>query len=92
MKIHDFADTDLENNPDDAAVGTEVWFVTASRFWPQLGADHYPWYVRTRVFLPDRFADWDAAMAKVAAALRERAAAHERLAFFAGKERNPLGA
>lgn len=57
-----------------AAVGTEVWFVTAGRVWPQLGTDRYPWYARTRVFRPERFADWNEAMAKAAAALKERLA------------------
>ena len=29
-----------------ASVGTEVWFLTAGRTWPQLGTDDYPWYAR----------------------------------------------
>ena len=33
-----------------ASVGTEVWFLTAGRTWPQLGTDEFPWYRATRVF------------------------------------------
>jgi hypothetical protein len=33
--------------------------------WPQLGTDHYPWYARSRVIACEKFADWDALMAKV---------------------------
>ena len=40
------------------AVGTETWFIVASRVWPQLGTDHYPWYRKSRVFAPEKFADW----------------------------------
>jgi tetratricopeptide (TPR) repeat protein len=45
-----------------ASVGTEVWFLTAGRTWPQLGTDEYPWYAKTRVFSPERFGDWSALM------------------------------
>jgi tetratricopeptide (TPR) repeat protein len=51
------------------ALGTEVWFVVASRVWPQLGTDHYPWYRQTRVFAPEKFGDWDRLMPRVRAAL-----------------------
>lgn len=53
------------------SVGTETWFLTAGRTWPQLGADHYPWYRAAPVFSPERFGDWAALMPKVAAALSE---------------------
>jgi hypothetical protein len=49
-----------------ASVGTEVWFVTAGRTWPQLGTDEYPWYAKTRVFSPPAFGDWSSLMPPVA--------------------------
>jgi tetratricopeptide (TPR) repeat protein len=52
-----------------ASVGTEVWFLTAGRTWPQLGTDEYPWYARTRVFSPERFGDWASLMPRAAAEL-----------------------
>lgn len=52
-----------------ASVGTEVWFLTAGRTWPQLGTDEFPWYRDTRVFSPQTFADWPALIADVAMAL-----------------------
>ena len=52
-----------------AGVGTEVWFLTAGRTWPQLGTDEFPWYRDTRVFSPEKFADWPALIAQVATAL-----------------------
>jgi tetratricopeptide (TPR) repeat protein len=47
------------------ALGNDVWFLLASRGWPQLGTDHYPWYAKSRVFACEKFADWDALMPKV---------------------------
>jgi len=55
-----------------ASVGTEVWYLTAGRTWPQLGTDHYPWYPRTRVFSPERFGNWGDLLPKVAGELAER--------------------
>ena len=52
-----------------ASVGTEVWFITAGRTWPQLGTDEYPWYAKTRVLSPERFGDWASLMPHVAAEL-----------------------
>jgi len=52
-----------------AGVGTEVWFLTAGRTWPQLGTDRYPWYAKTKVLCPEKFADWNALMPDVAARL-----------------------
>lgn len=52
-----------------ASVGTEVWFLTAGRTWPQLGSDEYPWYRRSKVFSPEKFGDWDALIPRVAEAL-----------------------
>ncbi len=54
-----------------ASVGTEVWFLTAGRTWPQLGTQEFPWYRRTQVLSPERFADWAGLMPKVALQLRE---------------------
>lgn len=56
------------------SVGTEVWFVTAGRVWPQLGTGHYPWYARSRVFTPERFGDWHGVMPAIAGALEARIA------------------
>lgn len=52
-----------------ASVGTEVWFLTAGETWPQLGTDELPWYRATRVFSPEKFADWPALMPRVGEAL-----------------------
>ncbi len=52
-----------------ASVGTEVWFLTAGRTWPQLGTDRYPWYANTRVLSPEKFGDWSALMPQVGARL-----------------------
>jgi tetratricopeptide (TPR) repeat protein len=48
-----------------ASVGTETWFVTAQRTWPQLGTAEYPWYARTRVFWPQTFGDWAGLMPEI---------------------------
>lgn len=53
------------------SVGTETWFLTAGRTWPQLGTEEYPWYRAAPVFKPERFGDWSEVMANVAAALAE---------------------
>ncbi|MDE1937474.1 MAG: tetratricopeptide repeat protein [Alphaproteobacteria bacterium] len=55
------------------SVGTEVWFLTAGRTWPQLGTDEFPWYRKSHVFSPTKFGDWNELMPRVA----------ERLAAFA---------
>jgi tetratricopeptide (TPR) repeat protein len=57
-----------------ASVGTEVWFITAGRAWPQLGTEEYPWYAKTRVLWPGRFADWASLMPRVGAELANFAA------------------
>lgn len=54
-----------------ASVGTEVWFLTAGRTWPQLGTDRYPWYRASRVLAPENFGDWTALMPQVGAALEQ---------------------
>jgi len=51
------------------AVGAEVWFLTAGRTWPQLGTEEFPWYARSRVFSPEKFADWAQLMPQVGSAL-----------------------
>ncbi|HEX4532621.1 MAG TPA: tetratricopeptide repeat protein [Rhizomicrobium sp.] len=56
------------------SVGTEVWFLMAGRTWPQLGTDHYPWYRASRVFAPEKFADWAGLMPQVSSALAAFAA------------------
>lgn len=55
------------------AVGTEVWFLTAGRTWPQVGTDEFPWYRKTRVFSPTKFADWAELMPRLGNALRSYA-------------------
>jgi tetratricopeptide (TPR) repeat protein len=52
-----------------ASVGAEVWFLTAGETWPQLGTEEFPWYRATRVFSPEKFADWQALMPCVGSAL-----------------------
>jgi hypothetical protein len=49
-----------------AGTGTETWFLTAGRVWPQLGTDHYPWYANTRVLTPKKFGDWPALIVELA--------------------------
>jgi hypothetical protein len=58
-----------------ASVGTEVWFLTAGRTWPQLGTEEYPWYAKTRVLSPARFGDWQTLMPRAAAELKAFAGA-----------------
>ena len=57
------------------ALGRETWFMLASRVWPQLGTDSYPWYRSTRVFACEKFADWNTLMPKVARELKDFATA-----------------
>ncbi len=52
-----------------ASVGTEVWFMTAGRTWPQLGTDEYPWYRKTHVYSPEKFGDWASLIPQVAGEL-----------------------
>jgi tetratricopeptide (TPR) repeat protein len=59
------------------AVGTETWFLTAGRTWPQLGTSEFPWYAKTRVLSPDLFGNWEALMPKVADALSAFARSHQ---------------
>jgi tetratricopeptide (TPR) repeat protein len=54
-----------------ASVGTEVWFLTAGRTWPQLGTEEYPWYRKTKVFSPAKFGDWNELIPRVGEALAE---------------------
>jgi len=52
-----------------AAVGTETWFMTATRGWPELGTEEYPWYRKSRCFHPADFGAWQDIIPQVAAAL-----------------------
>ena len=54
-----------------ASVGTETWFLTAGRTWPQLGTDEFPWYRATKVLSPEKFGDWASLMPKVAQRLAD---------------------
>jgi tetratricopeptide (TPR) repeat protein len=58
-----------------ASVGTEVWFLTAGRTWPQLGTNEFPWYRKSHVFSPEKFGDWNELMPQIG----------ERLAAFASR-------
>jgi hypothetical protein len=60
------------------ALGRETWFLTASRVWPQLGTDYYPWYKSTRVFPCEKFADWNGLMPMVRNALQDFASGNFR--------------
>ena len=53
------------------SVGTEVWFLTAGRTWPQLGTDEYPWYRKSRVFSPAKFADWNELIPRIGECLAD---------------------
>jgi len=57
-----------------ASVGTEVWFLTAGRTWPQLGTGEYPWYRKSKVFSPAGFGAWDTLIPVVGEALAAFAA------------------
>ncbi len=57
-----------------AACGAPVWFISVPFGWPRLGTTHYPWYPHTRLFIPERFGQWDAVMREAAEALRGWAA------------------
>ena len=88
-EIRDFGDTaaiigelDLVISADTSvahvagALGKPVWLV--DRFntcwrW-RLAPDRSPWYPTMRIFRQERFGDWSAPLARVAAALREFAA------------------
>jgi tetratricopeptide (TPR) repeat protein len=54
-----------------AACGAPTWFVSTPIGWPRLGTAYYPWYPHVKVFIPERFGQWDAVMAETAAALAE---------------------
>ena len=55
-----------------AACGASVWLVAPPRPWLALGQARYPWYPQTRLFTCPSPGAWDAALAEVAAALKER--------------------
>jgi len=56
------------------AVGTETWYLTAGRTWPQLGSDEFPWFRKAPVFAPERFGDWESLIPRLAERLAARAA------------------
>ena len=55
-----------------AACGGDVWLISTPAAWPRFGTDGYPWYWKTRVFIPNAVGAWDGVMAEMAAALAER--------------------
>jgi hypothetical protein len=55
-----------------AGVGTETWFLTAGRTWPQLGTMEFPWYRKTQVFTPEKFGEWLTLMPRIAKELKAR--------------------
>ena len=59
------------------ACGAPTFLISTPGAWPRLGQEtSYPWYPRTRVFLPPGFGQWDAVMADVAHALAGFVAEH----------------
>jgi tetratricopeptide (TPR) repeat protein len=54
-----------------AACGVPAWFISTPAGWPRLGADRYPWYGNARVFIPERFGEWDPVMREAADAMRD---------------------
>ena len=65
-----------------ASVGTETWFVTAGRTWPQMGTAEYPWYAKTKAFWPENFGEWDTLMPNVSDELEVWASGAERKPLF----------
>jgi tetratricopeptide (TPR) repeat protein len=57
-----------------AASGADVWMIFNPIGWPRLGASVLPWYPQVRLFMPERFGQWEGVMGEVAAALRDWAA------------------
>jgi hypothetical protein len=53
------------------SVGSDTWFLTAGRTWPQLGTEEFPWYRATKVLSPEKFGDWASLMPKVAQRLAD---------------------
>jgi tetratricopeptide (TPR) repeat protein len=47
------------------AVGTEAWLLTIGTVWPALGTDRFPWFVKSRVLSPKRYADWPELMTRL---------------------------
>jgi tetratricopeptide (TPR) repeat protein len=59
------------------ACGAPTFLISTPGAWPRLGqATSYPWYPRTRVFLPPAFGQWKPVMADVAEALAGFVAEH----------------
>ena len=59
------------------ACGAPAFLISTPGAWPRLGeTTTYPWYPKTRVFLPPAFGQWEPVMAEVAAALGEVAKEH----------------
>nr|MEA2797988.1 hypothetical protein [Phenylobacterium sp.] len=52
-----------------AACGVPNFLISTPGAWPRLGTATYPWYPKTRVFLPPAFGEWDPVLAEVADAL-----------------------
>jgi tetratricopeptide (TPR) repeat protein len=52
-----------------AACGVPNFLISTPGAWPRLGTATYPWYPKTRVFLPPGFGEWGSVMAEVAEAL-----------------------
>lgn len=52
------------------ACGVPTFLISTLGAWPRVGQDErYPWYPRTRTFLPPAYGEWDGVMADVAAAV-----------------------
>ncbi len=57
------------------SVGTEVWLLTIGTVWPALGTDHFPWFTKSKVMSPARYADWPELMTRVGEKLERYTAA-----------------
>ncbi|HVY34382.1 MAG TPA: tetratricopeptide repeat protein [Caulobacteraceae bacterium] len=51
------------------ACGVPLWLSLPPAAWPRLGAPTYPWFAGSRVFVAERFGEWEPVMAGMAGAL-----------------------
>jgi tetratricopeptide (TPR) repeat protein len=52
------------------ACGAPTFLISTHGAWPRVGqTERYPWYPKTRVFLPPQYGAWDEVMAEVAEAV-----------------------
>lgn len=51
------------------ACGAPIWIISTPVAWPRLGERAYRWYPNARVFVPERYGQWEAVMREAASAL-----------------------